>query len=39
MALPVGTDEPWDWEISNWNSWRNWSFKELWTYRHLLFRL
>lgn len=38
MALTTGTDEPWDWEISNRNSWRNWSVKELWAYRHLLFR-
>jgi lipopolysaccharide transport system permease protein len=38
MALTAGTDGPWDWEISNRNSWRNWSVKELWAYRHLLFR-
>lgn len=38
MALTAGTNEPWDWEISNRNSWRNWSVKELWAYRHLLFR-
>jgi len=38
MALPVDTHEPWDWQISHRSSWRNWSFKELWTYRHLLFR-
>lgn len=38
MPLTAGTNEPWDWEISNRNSWRNWSFKELWAYRHLLFR-
>lgn len=30
--------EPWDWEISNRNSWRSWSFHALWAYRHLLFR-
>lgn len=38
MALTAGTNEPWDWEISNRSSWRNWSVKELWAYRHLLFR-
>jgi lipopolysaccharide transport system permease protein len=38
MALTAGTNEPWDWEISNRNSWRSWSFKALWAYRHLLFR-
>jgi lipopolysaccharide transport system permease protein len=38
MALTAGTNEPWDWEISNRSSCRNWSVKELWAYRHLLFR-
>lgn len=38
MALTAGSNEPWDWEISNRSSWRNWSVKELWDYRHLLFR-
>lgn len=38
MALTAGTNEPWDWEISSRNSWRSWSVKELWAYRHLLFR-
>jgi lipopolysaccharide transport system permease protein len=38
MALTADTNEPWDWEISNRSSWRNWPVKELWAYRHLLFR-
>lgn len=29
--------EPWDWEVSNQNSWRSWSFGALWAYRQLLF--
>lgn len=38
MSLTADRNEPWDWEISNRNSWRNWSVKELWAYRNLLFR-
>lgn len=38
MALQAGTNEHWDWEISNRSSWRSWSLQELWAYRHLLFR-
>jgi lipopolysaccharide transport system permease protein len=38
MPLTAGNNEPWDWEISNRNSWRSWSVKTLWAYRHLLFR-
>ena len=38
MALTAHRNEPWDWENNNRSSWRNWSGKELWAYRHLLFR-
>ena len=38
MALTADRNEPWDWEISNRSSWRNWPVKELWAYRYLLFR-
>lgn len=38
MALQAGTHEHWDWEVGNRSSWNNWSFHELWAYRHLLFR-
>jgi lipopolysaccharide transport system permease protein len=37
-AADAESSEPWDWEISNRNSWRSWSFRSLWAYRHLLFR-
>lgn len=39
MAVMADKQEPWDWEISNRSTWRNWSVKELWAYRFLLFRL
>lgn len=38
MALSAGTNDHWDWEVGNRSSWGNWSFHELWSYRHLLFR-
>jgi lipopolysaccharide transport system permease protein len=38
MAGKAGINEHWDWEVSNRSSWRNWSYHELWSYRHLLFR-
>ena len=38
MSLTADSHEPWDWENSNRSSWRNWSVKELWAYRNLLFR-
>ncbi len=39
-SLPIypPDNEPWDWEVTNRTSWRTWSFKALWAYRHLLFR-
>lgn len=38
MALSAGTNDHWDWEVGSRSAWSNWSFQELWTYRHLLFR-
>jgi lipopolysaccharide transport system permease protein len=38
MPLTAESNEPWDWENSNQSSWSNWSVKELWAYRNLLFR-
>lgn len=38
MGFEGDTNAHWDWEISNRSSWRNWSLRELWGYRHLLFR-
>lgn len=39
MFSSAGADEHWDWEVSKQTSWFGWSFRELWQFRHLLFRL
>ncbi|MGN6416061.1 MAG: ABC transporter permease [Pseudobacter sp.] len=38
MSLTADSNEHWEWENSSRSSWSNWSVKELWAYRNLLFR-
>lgn len=39
MAQPTELNDPWDWEVTSTRAWHQWSVQELWSYRHLLFRL